>query len=135
MSLGPVRLAGWAKANGRRDPIVHAKVAVLGYYRNLYVDVEGYEVEVSHFEPTAAWWGSANFTLAARRHVEMATMSTDNEVLSELTRLVMRVLSISEPLGSSAATPTPELIDAACGSPTPTTSSICSRETKDEDHE
>jgi hypothetical protein len=123
LQFGPVRVAGWLRAPiGPHDfPLVHAKVAVLGFQQYYFADADGYgEYEVFGFRPIAAWWGSANFTKLSRVHPEVATLSTDPNILLAMENFVLNVLRISEPLSATPApAPSLELVPALAWEPSP----------------
>lgn len=109
IELEPVRVAGY-RAGDRARPLLHAKVLVLG---TLTCEPHPYGMvvgEVPVLRPRRCWMGSANWTWNARRSLEAGWGTEDPEVLAESTAFLADVLTISEPLGSSAARPEPELL-------------------------
>lgn len=110
--LGPVRLAGWQRAErGRLKPLLHTKILVLGevaWYR-YGPDDSPYSEELG-FRAEAVWWGSANWTDASRDHLEMGTYSTDVALADEALRFVSKVVEFSEPIDSMFIQPEPNLV-------------------------
>jgi hypothetical protein len=109
IELEPVRVAGY-RAGDRARPLLHAKLLVLGTL-TWNPHASGLVVgESPVFLPRRCWMGSANWTLNARRSLEVGWWSEDPEVLAESTAFLSDVLAISEPLGSNAPMPEPELL-------------------------
>ncbi len=109
IELGPVRVAGY-RAGDRTRPLLHAKLLVLGTL-TWEPHASGLVVgESPVFRPRRCWMGTANWTRNARRSLEVGWWSEDPEVLAESTAFLSDVLAISEPLGSNAPMPEPELL-------------------------
>jgi hypothetical protein len=108
--LGPVRLVGW-NGNRPRKPLLHAKLLVLGV-----LDMEqcgpddGMYVEELRFTPESVWCGSANWTDAARSHLEVGFWIDDRTLAAQAAGFVGEVLAFSEPVGSTCARPEPNLV-------------------------
>ncbi|VBA38775.1 hypothetical protein LAUMK191_05669 [Mycobacterium attenuatum] len=107
--IEPVRIVGWR--GGRNNPILHAKMLVLGR-----IDLEAYghpdygSDERLEFQPMAVWWGSANWTEGSRNHLEVGSVTNDAKFLSAATDFVADVIAFSEPLGSDCAGPEPNML-------------------------
>ena len=109
IELEPVRVAGY-RANDRARPLLHAKMLILGTL-TWEPHPSGMVVgEVPVFRPRRCWMGSANWTRNARRSLEVGWWTEDPEVLAASTAFLADVLALSEPHGSSAARPEPELL-------------------------
>lgn len=62
------------------------------------------------FQPTAVWWGSANWTEGSRNHLEVGSVTYDTEFGSAATDFVSDVIAFSEPLSSDCAGPEPNTL-------------------------
>jgi hypothetical protein len=112
MDLGPVRVAGWRKAkDGSRRPMLHSKVLVLGV-TTYYEDDEMFAGDVLTLHPTVTWMGSANWTTAARRHIEFGVWSADRDLVKHNYEYLLRLLTFSEQRGAATIGPEPELVSA-----------------------
>ncbi|WP_328993915.1 phospholipase D family protein [Kribbella sp. NBC_01245] len=110
--LGPVRVAGWSRNESNRLlPQLHAKLLILGvttYYEN----DEDFSGDIQRFHPHRVWLGSANWTHNARQHAEFGVWSTDADLMKHTYEYLLRLIEISEYLGSLTVGPTPELVPA-----------------------
>jgi hypothetical protein len=112
VDLGPVRVAGWRPAaNGSMLPILHAKMLVLGV-TTYYEDDEMFAGDVLKFDPKITWVGSANWTNAARFHIEFGMWSTDPALVRHNYNYLLSLLTFSERRGATAIGPEPELVSA-----------------------
>jgi hypothetical protein len=112
VELGPVRVAGWRKsADGASRPMLHAKVLVLGV-TTYYEDDEMFAGDVLRFHPKATWMGSANWTYAAREHIEFGLWSTDPNLVERNYEHLLSLLAFSEQRGASTISPEPDLVSA-----------------------
>jgi hypothetical protein len=108
--IDPVRVLGWRKRD-KRNPIVHAKMLVMGR-----IDLKDFghpdygTDERLVFQPMALWWGSANWTESSSKHLEVGFLSHDAELLDAATDFVADVIAFSEPLGSECAGPEPNML-------------------------
>lgn len=100
----PIRAAWWRQTG--RSPLPHAKLALLGHRWWGYDDF-GQEVDV--FTPLRLWLSSANFTVGSRRNLEFGVWIEDPKLLDTARRYIVGLLGLSEPLGSAADHPQPEL--------------------------
>ena len=110
--LGPVRLAGWRRAeSGRVKPLLHTKILVLGEVAWYHIGPDDvmYREEFG-FRAESVWWGSANWTDGSRSHLEMGTFSSDPALVDEALRFVSQVVEFSEPIGSGFSQPEPNLV-------------------------
>lgn len=111
VDLGPVRVVGWRKAdNGQPRPMLHAKLLVLGV--TTYQEDDEFGQEIFSFDPKTVWMGSANWTMAARTHIEFGLWSTDPPLVERTFKYLESLLAFSEPRGSSTAGPEPQLVSA-----------------------
>ncbi|MPY95180.1 MAG: hypothetical protein GEV08_19630 [Acidimicrobiia bacterium] len=109
--LGPVRLVGWAKRpDGRSGPLLHAKLLVLCVAWTWENDGGGWDDLLT---PLWVWSGSANWTEAAKGHVELGMWSKDERLAEEALRFLADVLRISEPWSQPSGVPAPEMVEAA----------------------
>jgi len=107
--IDPVRVVG--HRGGRNNPIVHAKMLVMG--RLLLKDYGHPDYgsdEQLEFQPMSAWWGSANWTDGSLNHLEIGTVTSDPAFLTAATDFVADVIAFSEPWGSEHASPEPNLL-------------------------
>jgi hypothetical protein len=122
VQLGPARVTGWRRvgSEGRKFPLMHAKIAVLGYYDIRRRDADGHGAyETADFRPVAAWTGSANFTIRSRVSGEIGMLTNDDDLVAELYDFVIDAIRISEPLNDTGPDdPSPELVDADSYEPT-----------------
>jgi hypothetical protein len=94
--IEPVRIAGWR--GGRNNPILHAKILVMGRIElRDYGHPDYGSDERLEFQPTAVWWGSANWTEGSRNHLEVGSVTYDAEFMSAATDFVSDVIAFSEP--------------------------------------
>jgi hypothetical protein len=112
VELGPVRVAGWKRAtDGSARPMLHSKVLVLGV-TTYYEDDEMFAGDVLKFHPKSTWMGSANWTQAARGHIEFGLWSSDPDLVLHNYEYLLSLLRFSEPRGATAIGPEPELVSA-----------------------
>jgi hypothetical protein len=112
VELGPVRVAGWRRAgDGTPRPMLHSKMLVLGV-TTYYEDDEMFAGDVLKFHPKSTWMGSANWTLAARRHIEFGVWSSDPDLVRHNYEYLLSLLTFSEPRGAATIGPEPELVSA-----------------------
>jgi hypothetical protein len=102
--LGSVRVAGVIKQQGVTQPLVHAKLLLLG----MTVESEGEMGEqVMFFRPRRLWLGSANLTNNSRRSLEFGLWIDDSSLLDLGGRFLTDLLTYSEPLSSDQPKPVP----------------------------
>ena len=77
--------------------------------------------DVLKFHPKSTWMGSANWTQAARRHIEFGLWSSDPDLEPHNYEYLLSLLTFSEPQGAAAIGPEPELVSAD-GTTTPSAS-------------
>lgn len=112
VELGPVRVAGWLRAkDGATRPMLHAKMLVLGV-TTYYEDDEMFAGDILKFHPKSTWMGSANWTQAARRHIEFGVWSSDPDLVRHNYEYLLSLLTFSEPRGAATIGPEPELVSA-----------------------
>ena len=100
----PIRTAWWRQTG--RSPLAHAKLALLGHRWWGYDD---FDQEVDVFTPVRLWLSSANFTAGSRRNLEFGVWTEDSKLVAAARRYIVRLVGLSEPLGSTADHPEPEL--------------------------
>ena len=105
--LSSVRVAGVTRQQGVTQPLVHAKMLLLG----MTIESEGDMGEqVIFFRPQRLWLGSANLTNNSRRGLEFGIW-TDDVSLVDLGRgFLSDLLTYSEPLSSYQPRAVPERI-------------------------
>jgi hypothetical protein len=109
-SVGPVRVLGWRGSQSGK-PLLHAKLLVLGHLRWVQYMPDGApQFEEFEFVPRSVWWGSANWTQAAQKHLEVGTWSDDEDLAREAAYFVGDVIAFSEALCSPARGPRPDLV-------------------------
>jgi hypothetical protein len=112
VELGPVRVAGWRRARGGSvGPMLHSKMLVLGV-TTWYEDDELFAGDVLKFDPTSTWMGSANWTHAARSHIEFGVWSSDPDLVRHNYDYLLSLLKFSEHRGATTIGPEPELLSA-----------------------
>ncbi len=111
VDLGPVRVAGWTTNDGRKLPLLHSKMLVLGV-TTYYEDDEMFAGDILRFNPLVTWMGSANWTEASRKHVEHGMWSTDPALVFNNYDYLCSLIALSENLGSVNPEPTPEFVAA-----------------------
>ena len=110
--IEPVRVAGWRKRKDGQKPITHAKLLVLG---EIGVESSGPDFAPDYFEecrftPQRVWFGSANWTEAARYHLETGFVCDDPLLVEEATSFVAEMIAFSEPVDSACVGPEPNLV-------------------------
>lgn len=105
--LGPVRAAGWSPSRSS-PPLVHVKMLLAG---RAWVWEDDWGREQSHFTALRTWLGSANWTAAAKMHLEFGLWSDDPDLLAANQTFLLDVLRFSQPFDSATAGPAPELVD------------------------
>ena len=100
----PIRTAWWRQTG--RSPLKHAKLALLGHRWWGYDD---FDQEVDVFTPVRLWLSSANFTAGSRRNLEFGVWTEDSKLVAAARRYIVGLVGLSEPLGSTAGHPDPEL--------------------------
>lgn len=107
--IEPVRVLGWR--SGRKNPIIHAKMLVLGtVVLQDYGHPDYGSDERLEFRPTVVWWGSANWTESSSDHLEVGFVSHDAELIDAATDFVADVIAFSEPFDSDRAGPEPNML-------------------------
>jgi hypothetical protein len=108
--IGAVREVGFRPAGGQLVPIVHAKMALLG--RMLWTDEHptGHVVDDIFFIPERLWISSANFTESSRSGLEMGLWTDDSDLMDGARRFLLRLVALSEPLGTGPDTLDSELV-------------------------
>lgn len=108
--LGPVLAAGYLPGPGHRSPpLLHAKMLVLADVDDLDY---GDENDGTRLTPVKVWLGSANWTRAAAQHLEFGLWSSDPQLVRATLDFLRDVIRVAEPLHSTAASPTPQYVDA-----------------------
>lgn len=111
--LEPIRVVGWRPQRGKELPLLHTKLAVICAAWHWERDVRGgwggYE---DYLSPVAAWWGSANWTEGARRHIEMGAWTTDEAFCGASLEFLVDVIRFSQAPTSDTAGPEPDLAPA-----------------------
>ena len=100
----PIRTAWWRQTG--RSSLPHAKLALLGHRWSGYDD---FDQEVDVFTPVRLWLSSANFTAGSRRNLEFGMWTEDSKLVGAARRYIVGLVGLSEPLGSTADHPEPEL--------------------------
>jgi hypothetical protein len=108
--IPPIRELGFRRVGDELVPIVHAKLALVGQMRWTEDHPSGYLVDEIYFAPQRLWIGSANFTQASRRSLEVGMWTSDPEMIAGALRFLLSLIGASEPLGSSHDHMAPELI-------------------------
>lgn len=111
--LGPLRVAGWPDKKDTKLPILHAKLAVLGYLHEVCCpDVDPDIWSEWHFAAEAVWSGSVNWTERSRSHLEFGFLCDDPSLVWAAERFVADVIAFSEPVGTPCVGPEPNLVCA-----------------------
>jgi len=108
--VGPLRVVGWL--GDKRKPLLHAKLLVVGraVWEERHLGEHGeYTEESLRFEPQSVWCGSANWTIAAPRHLEMGMWSDDPQLCEHATDFLDDLICFSEPHGSTSDDPDSDL--------------------------
>ena len=110
--LEPIRVLGWP-GDRLNKPLLHAKLLILGELDwNTYGPDEAPDDFVSaDFTPQLVWWGSANWTNASPRHIEVGLVCDDPALAREATDFVATVISHSEPIDATRLGPQRKLLD------------------------
>ena len=104
--LEPVRVLGYAADQG---PLMHIKLAVC--CGSWWQEGEFGE-ETHHLTPLSVWMGSANWTQKAALHIEFGAWTTDERLCQVALDFMTAVIKASEPRGSPAPGPLPEMTAA-----------------------
>lgn len=107
--LEPIRVVGWAPQRGKERPILHAKLAVICAAWRWEGEVGGYD---DFLTPLVAWWGSANLTEGAARHIEVGAWTTDKTACDTVLSFIVDVIRLSQAPTSETGGPEPDLVDA-----------------------
>jgi hypothetical protein len=107
--LEPVRVVGWKKANNKKAPMLHAKLAVCCAAYTWEGEMGGWN---DHLLPMSVWMGSANWTALSSSHLEFGAWTTDKALAEAALQFMTDVIKVSEPWGSEAERPSPELVAA-----------------------
>ncbi|SRX95090.1 hypothetical protein MSP7336_03354 [Mycobacterium shimoidei] len=110
--IDSVRVLGWRKRKDEQKPIPHAKLLVLGEVgaESFGPDfAPDYYVEC-RFTPQSVWFGSANWTEAARYHLETGFVCDDPLLAEQATSFVAEMIAFSEPVDSACVGPEPNLV-------------------------
>jgi hypothetical protein len=110
--IDPVRVARWGMRTDDQKPLPHAKLLVLGevgaenfgpdFWPDYYVGCR--------FTPQRVWFGSANWTEAARHHLETGFVCDDPLLAQHATSFVAEMIAFSEPVDSACVGPEPNLV-------------------------
>ncbi|OMC26433.1 hypothetical protein A5738_02885 [Mycobacterium colombiense] len=107
-----MRVAGSRVRNDQHKPIAHAKLLVLGE-----IGVESFGPDFApdydeecRFIPQRVWFGSANWTEAARNHLETGFACDDAQLVEEATSFIAEMIAFSEPVDSASVGPEPNLV-------------------------
>jgi hypothetical protein len=106
--VGPMRLAG-VRGVDRNRPLLHAKLLVLGNLIEQHFETPVGEYSEWRFEEERVWIGSANWTYLTKDHLEIGLWIDDRQLVTYATEFLSDLISFSEPFGSTAILPTPEL--------------------------
>jgi hypothetical protein len=111
--LGPVRVIGWQRpeGSGTPRPLLHSKVLVLAVHE-LVEGMGEFGEDVSSVTPVRTWIGSANWTKGASRSLEIGLWSDDRQLAAGVWEYLVALVKFSEPIGSAAVGPEPELVPA-----------------------
>jgi hypothetical protein len=107
--VGPVRILGYRPSENSWAPLAHAKMLLLGHIA-FYKDVSGYGA-YSAFHPVTLWWGSANWTESADRHLEWACASDDPHLMERALSYLLRLVTASEAFESNSPVFKPDLAE------------------------
>jgi hypothetical protein len=103
-----VRTLGFRRL-GDLPPIIHAKMALLGYLR-WQQDGSSLVNEVLDFEPVRLWISSANFTASSRGNLEFGYWTEAPALLTGAKRFLVKLMGSSEVLDSESDAFDPELV-------------------------
>lgn len=107
LELGPVRVGGWYGPGNL--PILHAKMAVCC---NAWIGEDDFGYERSGLTAVRTWTGSANWTENSSRHTEVGLWIDDRAFAAMALDFIVGLIRDSEPMGSRAREPMPELAEA-----------------------
>lgn len=110
MDVGGVREVGFRRSGDHLVPIVHAKLLLLGDVWSVEQDADDYRLVEARFVPTRLWLGSANFTAASRRSLEVGLWTDDPDLMGVARQFLVGLIARSEPLGSGPDHPWPEFL-------------------------
>lgn len=105
-----IRTIGFRKAS-RHDspPIMHAKLALLGYLWWHDEGADGHVEDVVGFTPQRLWVSSANFTQSSRRSLEFGYWTEDPALLRGAERFLVTAMRHSEEVDPESDSPDPDL--------------------------
>ncbi len=112
LAIGPLRWVGYIESGRQSLPLMHAKVLVAGAIALPDEYLEDWSLTEAHFRPMRVWLGSANWTRAARNHLEIGLWSKEPALVEKCYDFVLSVLKFSEPSDAPSPTPTRDLLDA-----------------------
>ena len=96
---------------GDLPPIIHAKMALLGYLA-WHEDGSPFGSELLAFEPVRLWVSSANFTASSRRNLEFGYWTEDTALLQGAERFLVKLMGSSEVLEPDSDAFDPGLVPA-----------------------
>jgi hypothetical protein len=110
-SIPTIRTLGFRKGRDNDSPpILHAKLALLGYLWWHDEDALGHISDVFGFEAQRLWVSSANFTSSSRRNIEFGLWMEEPAPLEGAERFLVRLMRSSEALNPASDLFDPELV-------------------------
>jgi hypothetical protein len=106
--LEPVRMVGYRTGPRKNQPLLHSKLAVCCATYTWENDMGSSE---DHVVPMSVWMGSANWTERSRWHLEFGAWCSDPALAEAALTYVLAVVKVSEPPGSLAERPSPEMVE------------------------
>jgi hypothetical protein len=110
--ISTIRTLGFRKAPGeaRQQPLLHAKMALLGHLWWHDEDESGGVAEMIGFQASRLWISSANFTSASRRSLEFGYWTEDPTLVHGAERFLVKLMRSSEALDPASDSFDPELV-------------------------
>jgi hypothetical protein len=106
-----IRTVGYRKIGGRKAPLLHAKMVLLGELRWHDEDAFGGPADIVVFLPRRLWIGSANGTYSSRFSLEFGCWQTEPILLVQAERFLTRVIAHSEELDPDSDNMDPDLVE------------------------
>lgn len=107
--LEAVRSVGWRKQGDQWRPMLHAKLCVVAASWTWENDGGGYD---DHLTALRTWVGSANWTVASAKNIEIGAWSDDEALGKAAIDFLKDLILFSEPPDSPTGAPEPQLVAA-----------------------
>ena len=115
-SIPTIRTFGLRQSDNNDNPpmpILHAKLALLGYLWWHDEGAPGHVEDVVGFDARRLWISSANFTSSSRRNIEFGYWTEERALIQGAERLLVKLMGSSDALDPDSDLFDPELVELA----------------------